>query len=123
MKDSTKLRLIKPDPKPFLKWVGGKTQIIQHIMDKMPLEINNYHELFLGGGSVLLAVLLKQRNKDLTITGNIYAYDINKALINTYKQLQSNKDILFDYITFYRNEYDNYNLKHFIYDYNRAIAF
>jgi len=106
MKNSKKLRLIKPEPKPFLKWVGGKTQIIKHIMDKVPNEINNYHEIFLGGGSVLLAILLHQRNKKLTINGNIYAYDINKSLINTYKQLQTNKEILYEYITFYRNEYD-----------------
>jgi DNA adenine methylase len=102
-----KLRLIKPDPKPFLKWVGGKTQIIEHIIDKIPIEINNYRELFLGGGSVLLAVLVHQRNKKTIINGDIYAYDINKPLINTYKQLQQDKDILYEYITFYRNEYDN----------------
>lgn len=34
--------------KPFLKWVGGKTQIIDRILSKVPCEINNYNELFLG---------------------------------------------------------------------------
>ena len=30
--------------KPFLKWVGGKTQIINNIINKLPVEMNNYHE-------------------------------------------------------------------------------
>ena len=53
--------------KPFLKWVGGKTQIIKDIYSKIPSEINNYHELFLGGGSVLFAVLSLQKQKKIVI--------------------------------------------------------
>ena len=44
-------------PKPVLKWVGGKTQIVDKLMIEFPTEINNYHEIFLGGGSVLLTLL------------------------------------------------------------------
>ena len=32
--------------KPFLKWVGGKTQIIESIISKVPAEMNNYHDIF-----------------------------------------------------------------------------
>ena len=43
--------------KPLLKWVGGKTQILDKVLNTFPKVIENYHELFLGGGSVLLGVL------------------------------------------------------------------
>jgi len=93
--------------KPFLKWVGGKTQIIHDIIQKIPNEFNNYHELFLGGGSVLFAVLSLQRQGKITIKNKLYAYDINESLINVYKHVQSNKDELFQFIAFHINEYDS----------------
>lgn len=93
--------------KPFLKWVGGKSQMIYTIMNKFPKEINNYHEPFLGGGSVLLALLTLQKNKIITIKNKIYAYDLNNSLIILYKNIQKNKNKLFKLITEYINEYDN----------------
>ena len=98
--------------KPFLKWVGGKTQIIENVISKIPAIINNYHEPFLGGGSVLLAVLSLQKQGTITIKNNIYAYDINNALISVYKNIQSNKDELFKIITHYINEYDSLTGNH-----------
>ena len=74
--------------KPFLKWVGGKTQFIDKIINHLPKEINNYHEIFLGGGSVLFAVLSLQKQGKIVIKNKIYAYDINKRVINTYKHIQ-----------------------------------
>ena len=93
--------------KPFLKWVGGKTQIINDIISKIPKEINNYHELFLGGGSVLLAVLSLQKQNKIVINNKIYAYDINNVLINVYKNIQSNKEELYKFINLYIQEYDS----------------
>lgn len=93
--------------KPFLKWVGGKTQIINDVMSRFPKDINNYYEPFVGGGSVLLALLSLQRQNKITINGHIYAYDINKALINVYKHIQSNKEKLYGFITKYITEYDS----------------
>ena len=93
--------------KPFLKWVGGKTQIINDIISKIPDKLNNYHELFLGGGSVLLAVLSLQKQNKIIIKNKIYAYDINSVLINVYKNIKNNKDELYKFINFYINEYDS----------------
>ena len=92
--------------KPFLKWVGGKTQVINNILEKFPKEINNYHELFLGGGSVLLGLLSLQKSNEINIKGNIYVYDINDGLINVYKNLQNKKDELYENVMKYREEYD-----------------
>lgn len=75
-------------PKPLLKWVGGKTQLLHTIMPRFPVLFHNYHELFLGGGSVLLAVLYSKQQGTINITGDIYAYDTNISLIGMYKNIQ-----------------------------------
>jgi DNA adenine methylase len=63
--------------KPVIKWVGGKTQIINTLLDKFPKQINNYHEIFVGGSSVLMGLLCMIKQKEIILKGKIYAYDIN----------------------------------------------
>ena len=87
----SKLTIIKP----IIKWVGGKTQIIDKIMDEFPTEINNYHEIFLGGGSVLLAFLSYVNEGLISVSGNIYAHDLNEPLIYVYKNIQMNHEELY----------------------------
>jgi DNA adenine methylase len=79
--------------KPFLKWVGGKTQIIHDVLALFPKQIHNYHEPFLGGGSVLLALL---SDKSITVSGRIYASDINPHLIAIYKNIQHHPEQLIE---------------------------
>ena len=95
--------------KPFLKWVGGKTQLLNSIIPLFPIEMNNYHELFIGGGSVLLATLSLQSQGKLKINGNIYAYDLNKSLINLFNHIKSNKNELFNTITSVIEKYEGIN--------------
>ena len=83
-------------PKPILKWVGGKTQIIDKLITDFPVEINNYREAFLGGGSVLLTLLSYVKSGIIKIQGNIYAYDLNEPLINIYKNIQVRHNELYD---------------------------
>ena len=89
--------------KPFLKWVGGKTQIINKVLEKIPKNMENYYEIFLGGGSVLLAVLSK---KEIIIKGKIHAYDKNEGLIYVYKNIQTHTEELKKEITKHKNIYD-----------------
>ena len=84
--------------KPVLKWVGGKTQILDKLITEFPTEINNYHEIFLGGGSVLFALLAYVKNGIIKIHGNIYAYDLNEPLIYMYKNIQSSHNHLYSEI-------------------------
>ncbi len=89
--------------KPIIKWVGGKTQILDKVLKTFPREIENYHELFVGGGSVLFGLL---ESKDITIKGKVYAYDKNQKLINMYRQIQTNPKDVHDYLTELFKTYD-----------------
>jgi DNA adenine methylase len=92
---------------PILKWVGGKTQIIDSVLETFPKEFDDYYEPFLGGGSVLLAVLSLEKQGKLKINGKVIASDLNKHLINFYQNIQQNpseviselKKIVLDYST------------------------
>ena len=75
--------------KPFLKWVGGKTQILDEVLRHFPSTVANYHEPFVGGGSVLLGLLSKVRAGEIQITGSVFASDANPALISLYTHLQT----------------------------------
>lgn len=81
--------------KPILKWVGGKTQIINKLIDEIPNEITNYREIFLGGGSVLLSILSYIKQGVIKVQGNIFAYDVNEPLIYVYKNIQSKHNELY----------------------------
>lgn len=63
---------------PFVKWAGGKRQLLEQIKKRMPKNYNRYYEPFVGGG----AVLLNLQPTDAVIN------DINKSLINAYRVIQ-----------------------------------
>lgn len=77
--------------KPFIKWAGGKTQLLPQIKNKYPLElgktINKYCEPFIGGGAVLFDVLSRYELEEVLIN------DINAELINTYWQIKNHLDV------------------------------
>ena len=100
MNDSTLVKDVYTEkthiPKPILKWVGGKTQIIDKLIPDFPVEINNYRETFLGGGSVLLTLLTYVKSGIIKMRGKVYAYDLNDPLISVYKNIQTQHDELYE---------------------------
>ena len=71
---------------PFIKWVGGKRGLLSQIIPLLPIEFNNYHEPFLGGGALFFELFSQGKLKDK----KIYLSDINSELINTYNVVKSN---------------------------------
>ena len=68
---------------PFVKWAGGKRQLLPQIKERMPEKFNNYYEPFVGGGAVTFELL----------PANALINDINKALINAYKQICNEPEV------------------------------
>jgi len=93
----------EPYIKPLLKWLGGKTQIMSQVVGLFPNEIHNYHEPFVGGGSVLLAML---SSSNIHVSGRIYASDLNQDLIWFYINVQSAPDAMISELNAIVNEYN-----------------
>jgi len=92
--------------KPILKWVGGKTQIIHNLLSQFPKEMENYREIFVGGGSVLLGVLSYMKGGIIRVKGKIYAYDLNDALIHMYINIQERPLELYEEIERLKKEWN-----------------
>ena len=92
MKNFSLFEKDKIECKPFIKWVGGKGQLLSEINKLYPVElgknIKKYAEIFVGGGAVLFDILSKYKLDE------VYISDKNLELINTYKSIRDNVDIL-----------------------------
>ena len=89
--------------KPLLKWVGGKSQLIDNLLCNFPTKIKNYHEIFLGGGSVILALLSYINSGKIEVSGELHCYDINKTLISFYNNIKNNPSTLISELTILKN--------------------
>lgn len=76
--------------KPLIKWVGGKTQILDQVLSHFPRVVQNYYEPFAGGGSVFLGLL----SSEIQVRGRLYVSDINPVLINFYTVVQNQPEHL-----------------------------
>lgn len=78
---------------PFVKWAGGKRQLLPQIKARMPEQFNNYYEPFVGGGAVTFELLPEKA----------VVNDINKSLVNAYRQICNAPDAFLEAI----NKLDN----------------
>lgn len=95
--------LINDEAKPFLKWAGGKGQLLKEIEQYYPFAkdttITKYAEPFVGGGAVLFDVLNKYA------VDEVYISDINAELINTYITIRDNSDELISRLKAMESDY------------------
>lgn len=85
---------------PFLKWAGGKSELLPHLVARAPRSFNTYWEPFLGGGALFFYL------------GPVSAVlsDLNEELINCYQAVKSNVERLIEELAKHRNE-KNYFLR------------
>ena len=88
--------------KPFLKWAGGKGQLLKEIEQYYPFadgSITKYAEPFVGGGAVLFDILSKYDLKE------IYISDINAELMNTYRIVRDSVDEIVEMLYTMQSEF------------------
>lgn len=91
--------------KPFVKWAGGKGQLLSQLQALLPKDLslrNNltYVEPFVGGGAMLFFMLASFRN-----IKHVIINDLNKELINTYKVIKDSPEALIKILAAYQQEY------------------
>ena len=79
--------------KPFLKWAGGKTQLLDELMDKAPAKYEKYIEPFIGGGAMFFAMLPEK---------GVIA-DSNPELVNVYQCIANNVDQVIEHLHKFEN--------------------
>lgn len=90
--------------KPFLKWAGGKGQLLNKFEEMYPQELINgeidtYIEPFVGGGAVLFDILQKYKVKKAVIV------DLNKELVNCYRCIKADVKELIKHLKTLQSEF------------------
>ena len=77
-------------PKPFVKWVGGKRQLMQELENNFPKQFGTYHEPFLGGGAVMFNLLAMKPRLSCNVS------DFNSDLILAYVTIRDKLEKLIE---------------------------
>ena len=86
--------------KPFLKWAGGKKQLLKQYESFFPEKINRYFEPFVGGGAVYFYLWNNRK-----IFGKAHLFDTNEELINVYKVVRDNVDELIEALIIHKERH------------------
>ena len=86
-------------PKPFVKWAGGKRQLIPILNENLPKTMGSYFEPFLGGGALLFHILKERHGQRCGIS------DLNSDLVLAYTTIRDKSEILIDSL---KNHTKNY---------------
>jgi DNA adenine methylase len=91
---------VLPPIYPFVKWAGGKTQLLQQLYALVPAQFNRYFEPFPGGGALFFYLISMKSGKFIA-----YLSDINSELINSYTVVKNNTEELIDLLKKHEIEY------------------
>ena len=98
----------KENARPFVKWAGGKGQIVDILKMNLPIgfgkTITKYAEPFVGGGAFLFTILNEYELQE------VYISDNNKELINVYEIIKSDVVLLVNSLQLLQVEYDICNM-------------
>jgi DNA adenine methylase len=89
-----------PCATPFLKWAGGKSQLLATYSQFFPSKFNNYYEPFIGAGAVFFRLASEKPNMNATIS------DCNAELINCYEQIRSDVTSVIEALKLFKNDED-----------------
>lgn len=78
------------EAKPFVKWAGGKRQLLETLREYIPPSFGAYHEPFLGGGALLFDIMSKLP------AGTCHASDLNSDLVLTYTAVRNHTEKLIE---------------------------
>jgi len=90
---------ILSDPRPFVKWAGGKRQLIPILQENLPRELGSYYEPFLGGGALLFRILTNRNYQKCHVS------DLNSDLILAYITIRDKIDNLIDSLKRHERNY------------------
>jgi len=86
-------------PKPFVKWAGGKRQLIPILHQNLPESFGTYYEPFLGGGALLFHILTDKNGQKCSIS------DLNSDLVLAYTTIRDRIDALISSLKSHEKNY------------------